>query len=439
MNRMQGWPCFRQSHLGRAGLRFFRLLRQNRFSSPINILLSFVSVWIVWQILSVPVPRIWFSVGDAGSLTECRAIMDQRLEEGVRSACFAVINDRWYQLVFGSYPRSESWRPPLALIIFFAAIAPVLFSRLPQRLLWFSVASPFVIFTLLWGGPIWMPFSAASGCIAGWLVFRFLSRMNVSSLSSVGAFAVAIAFWVFVGPFLAGTLDAVLPIGLLPVSSKDFGGFTSSIVTGLCSIMLSLPPGTLLALGRQSELFIISKLSVVFVEVIRGVPMIVWLFAARLLLNYFLPRGTNFDLMLCVIIMVSLFSAAYLAEVIGGGGLAAIPKGQYEAAYSLGLDCWRAMRLVVLPQASKMSIPGIVNTFIGLYQGYQIGRVHRAVRSDRTCRIDACRNGLERCLPGELCLHRTCVLCLLFRAVTVFDGFGAQASPRPQMIRQEPS
>ena len=104
-----------------------------------------------------------------------------------------------------------------------------------------------------------------------------------------------------------------------------------------------------------------------FIEVIRGVPLIVWLFTASLLLNYFLPPGTNFDLMLRVIIMVTLFSAAYIAEVVRGG-LAALPSGQYEGADSLGLDYWQSMRLIILPQALKISIPGIVNTFIGLFK-----------------------------------------------------------------------
>jgi ABC-type amino acid transport system permease subunit len=106
---------------------------------------------------------------------------------------------------------------------------------------------------------------------------------------------------------------------------------------------------------------------VIFIEVIRGVPLIVWLFTASLLLNYFLPPGTNFDLMLRVIIMVTLFASAYIAEVVRGG-LAALPRGQYEGADSLGLDYWQSMRLIILPQALKISIPGIVNTFIGLFK-----------------------------------------------------------------------
>ncbi len=131
--------------------------------------------------------------------------------------------------------------------------------------------------------------------------------------------------------------------------------------------MISLPLGILLALGRQSDLLIINKSCVAFIEVIRGVPLIVWLLTAQFLLNYFLPPNSNFDLVLRVIIMVTLFASAYIAEVVRGG-LAALPKGQYEAADSLGLDYWKSMQLIVLPQALKISIPGIVNTFIGLFK-----------------------------------------------------------------------
>ncbi|MDH5798923.1 MAG: amino acid ABC transporter permease, partial [Paracoccaceae bacterium] len=104
-----------------------------------------------------------------------------------------------------------------------------------------------------------------------------------------------------------------------------------------------------------------------FIEFIRGVPLITLLFTASLLLNYFLPPGTNFDIVLRVIIMVTLFASAYMAEVIRGG-LAALPTGQYEGADSLGLTYWQSQRLIIMPQALKISIPGIVNTFIGLFK-----------------------------------------------------------------------
>jgi general L-amino acid transport system permease protein len=123
----------------------------------------------------------------------------------------------------------------------------------------------------------------------------------------------------------------------------------------------------LLALGRQSPMPLIKGICVVFIEAIRGVPLITLLFVANVMLAFFLPPETNFDLILRVIIMITLFSAAYIAEVIRGG-LAALPKGQYEAADSLGLDYGQATRLIILPQALKISIPGIVNVAVGLFK-----------------------------------------------------------------------
>ena len=156
-------------------------------------------------------------------------------------------------------------------------------------------------------------------------------------------------------------------LGLAEVETARFGGFLLTIVIGITGISASLPLGILLALGRQSDLFIIRVLCVAFIEFIRGVPLITLLFVASTLLNYFMPPGTSFNLLVRVLIMVTLFSAAYLAEVIRGG-LQAMPSGQYEAAKSLGLPYWKTMRLVILPQALKISIPGIVNSFIALYK-----------------------------------------------------------------------
>jgi len=156
-------------------------------------------------------------------------------------------------------------------------------------------------------------------------------------------------------------------VGLEPIVSRQIGGFLLALIIGVAGIVLSLPLGILLALGRQSHLLIVNKLCVVFIETIRGIPLIVWLFTASVLLNYFLPPGSNFDLMLRVIIMVTFFASAYIAEVIRGG-LAALPTGQYEGADSLGLSYWQSMQLIVLPQAMKIAIPGIVNTFIGLFK-----------------------------------------------------------------------
>lgn len=156
-------------------------------------------------------------------------------------------------------------------------------------------------------------------------------------------------------------------VGLKPVISRNFGGFMLSILIGVVAIACSLPIGIVLALGRQSDLLIVKSLCITFIEFIRGVPLITLLFVASTLLNIFLPPGTNFDIILRVLIMVTLFAAAYMAEVVRGG-LAALPKGQYEGADSLGLDYWQAQRLIIMPQALKISIPGIVSTFIGVFK-----------------------------------------------------------------------
>jgi general L-amino acid transport system permease protein len=169
-----------------------------------------------------------------------------------------------------------------------------------------------------------------------------------------------------VGP-IGGVIAGIIPIEIRHIASDEFGGFMISIIIGVTGIALSLPIGVLLALGRQSDMPLVKWICVGFIEFIRGVPLITLLFTASLLLNYFLPPGTNFDIVLRVIIMVTLFAAAYMAEVIRGG-FAALPRGQYEAANALGLDYWKSQRLILLPQALKISIPGIVNTFIGLFK-----------------------------------------------------------------------
>jgi len=276
-------------------------LRENLFSGWFNSLLTLAAIAIV--VMMVPPIIEWAlidSVWTASSLAECR-------EKG-SGACWAVINERFNQFMFGFYPPEFYWRPILAFLLMFVALAPVLFASVPRQLLWFSLAYPVVAYFLIWGG-----------------------------------------------------------IGLEPVESRKLGGFLLALIIGVAGIVLSLPIGILLALGRKSHLIFIKTLCVVFIEFIRGVPLITLLFVANNVLNYFFPPGSNIDLILRVVIMVTLFASAYMAEVIRGG-LAALPQGQYEAADALGLNYSKSMRLIVLPQALKISIPGIVNTFIGLFK-----------------------------------------------------------------------
>ena len=405
-----------------------RWVRENLLSSWFNAILTIVSLYLIWYVLSGVLPWVWNGVWNASSLNECRAIRDARGLES--AACWAVINERWLQILFGFYPTDDRllaswfygeqlaaagglevvfgggfnatqriefvsgmknelsngtiflfgyWRPLLALALLVVAVAPILYSSLPRALLLFSLAYPFVAFFLLWGGSVWLPVSVALGLVAAILIGRAVgARFGMLGGSLGGIVAFLLIFMnplSFLGvdglfpllPHLRGLLDGIMPWGLSAIPSDRFGGFMLAIIIGTSGIVLSLPLGIMLALGRQSSMPLIQWVCISFIEVIRGVPLIVWLFTASLLLNYFLPPGTTFDLLLRVIIMVTLFASAYLAEVVRGG-LAALPKGQYEAADSLGLDYWKSMRLIVLPQALKISIPGIVNTFIGLFK-----------------------------------------------------------------------
>ncbi len=225
-------------------------------------------------------------------------------------ACWAFILGSFEFFVYGWYPDTEKWRVNLSFILLIFAIVGVLKETLPGKKywLWFAAAFPFIAAWLLLGG-----------------------------------------------------------LGLQPVETSKLGGILLTIIIGVTGISFSLPIGIVLALGRRSNMPALKTVCVLFIEFIRGVPLITLLFVASTMLTYFLPPGSTFDLLMRVLIMVTLFSSAYIAEVVRGG-LQGLPQGQYEAADSLGLTYWKAHRLIILPQALKISIPGIVNTFIGLFK-----------------------------------------------------------------------
>lgn len=286
-------------------------LRENLFDGVVNSILTVVSIMAI--VLIIPPLFDWVfvkGVWNADSLGGCREVIAAAHGEGVAGACWAVINERFNQFMFGFYPPELYWRPLLAFALMGFAAVPVLFDHVPYRKygLMYSATFPIIAYFLIWGG-----------------------------------------------------------LGLEPVDSDQIGGFLLAIIIGVTGIVASLPIGIVLALGRQSSMFFIKTMCVVFIEFIRGVPLITLLFVASSLLNYFLPPGTNFDLIMRVVIMVTFFASAYMAEVIRGG-LAALPQGQYEAASALGLNYWKSTRLIIMPQALKVSIPGIVNTFIGLFK-----------------------------------------------------------------------
>ena len=225
-------------------------------------------------------------------------------------ACWAFIRNSFQLFLYGWYPEELRWRPTLCFFLFLAAVVGVLRENIPGKKywLWYAVAFPFLATWLLVGG-----------------------------------------------------------LGLTPVPTTKFGGILLTLIVGIASLSFSLPIGILLALGRRSKLPALRSVCILFIEFIRGVPLITLLFVASTMLMYFLPPGSTFDILMRVLIMVTLFASAYIAEVVRGG-LQGLSSGQYEAADSLGLNYWRAHRLIILPQALKISIPGIINTFIGAFK-----------------------------------------------------------------------
>ncbi len=335
-------------------------MRENLFSGWLNTLLTVAAIYIIVRIVIGVFP--WFANGvwDADNLAECRTILD-----GATGACFAVLVERWPQLLYGiSYPADGYWRPTLAFILLFPCVAPALFARIPRKFLIATAIFPFLAYWLIWGGTILSPIITMIALIAGYFAFLRAERASGFFMGLVAGVATA-AVLMFIGGFITSALSGF--IALPEVASRDMGGFMLNMVLGTVCVSLSLPLGILLALGRQSSMPIIKGICVIFIEFIRGVPLITLLFIANVVLAYFFPVGASPDLILRVIIMITIFSAAYIAEVIRGG-LAALPKGQYEAGDSMGLNYSQSMRLIILPQALKISIPGIVNVAVGLFK-----------------------------------------------------------------------
>jgi len=278
-------------------------LRSNLFSNWLNSLLTILSLYILWS--SLPSLVEW-------AFLKAQLSGEDRFACSEDGACWAWLDQRLGQFLYGLYPSKETWRINIAFILLLPALAPWLIENVPGK--------------------------------------KWLRR-----LSFVYPF---IAAWLLVGGWF-GILESV--------TTNNLGGFALNLTVGLAGIVLSLPVGILLALGRQSRLPLIRWFSVIFIETVRGVPLITLLFVSNIILPIFLPPDVALDAVIRVIIMVSAFASAYMAEVIRGG-LQAIPKGQYEAAAAMGLSYWQSMRLIILPQALKISIPGIVNTFIGLFK-----------------------------------------------------------------------
>lgn len=227
-------------------------------------------------------------------------------------ACWVFIGSRMEFFIYGFYPAELYWRLDLCFALLVLSFGPQFFERFPYKM-------PLGVFSLT-------------------------------------AFPV-ISFFLIAGGYF----------GLEAVPTENWGGLSLTLMLAYVGIVAALPIGIVLALGRRSEMPLIRTFCIAFIELWRGVPLISVLFMASVMLPLFLPEGMNFDKLIRALIGITMFQSAYMAEVIRGG-LQAIPRGQYEAAQALGLNYWRMMGLIVLPQALKLVIPGIVNTFIALFK-----------------------------------------------------------------------
>jgi general L-amino acid transport system permease protein len=287
-------------------------MRQNLFSSIGNTILTVIGILLAYSMLA---PFIQFAFIDAVWTGDNReACLPQ--DGGHSGACWAYVEAYFPQFIYGRYPVEERYRVDIVYALFALLLVPLAIPSAPFKkinAILFLVVFPIVAYFLL------------TGLVIG--------------------------------------DNVVLPI----VETAVWGGLLVTLVIAVTGIVASLPLGVALALGRRSKMPIIKLVSIIFIEFWRGVPLITVLFMSSVMLPLFLPEGVTFDKLLRVLIGVTLFSAAYMAEVVRGG-LQAIPKGQYEGAMALGLRFWPMMYLIILPQALKLVIPGIVNTFIGLFK-----------------------------------------------------------------------
>jgi len=280
-------------------------VRSNLFSSWGNTLLTLIGLYIAYQAVAAIVS--W------GVLTATFAGADGSActREGA-GACWPYITHKFAQFMYGRYPEEERWRVDLVYALALTGLVPLMIPPIPGK--FWNAIYVFAIFPVL-------------------------------------------AFFLLVGG----------AFGLPHVGTELWGGLLVTLVVATVGIAGSFPIGVLLALGRRSKMPIVRWVSVGFIEFVRGVPLITVLFMASVMLPLFLPPGMNFDKLLRALIGVALFAAAYMAEVIRGG-LQAIPRGQFEAADALGLSYPKKMGLIILPQALKLVIPGIIGTFIGLFK-----------------------------------------------------------------------
>jgi len=344
----------------RSEIGVFGWLRHNLFSSWGNTLLTLVGLYITWKLLDGVVSwgiinAVW--VGDDGRVCQVEST----------GACWAFIWAKLSQFIYGRYPDEERWRVDLVYALALAGLVPLMVPRIPGKA-WSAgftfLIFPVVAFWLLTGSaPDESPgVLDAVGFVAGAaglaLLLFGLPNLRLAGVLCLVVAVPLVARWVF------STSDLVhLPI----VPTELWGGLLVTLVVASVGITGSFPVGIALALGRRSKMPFVRWASIGFIEFVRGVPLITVLFMASVMLPLFLPAGVSFDKLLRALVGVALFAGAYMAETIRGG-LQAIPRGQYEAAEALGLSYPKRMGLIILPQALKLVIPGIVSSFVSLFK-----------------------------------------------------------------------
>ena len=284
-----------------SGIRSLDILNKNINSNNFNAFLTLLTLFIL--IKSIPPLLNWF-------ILDANFVGNTKEDCTGDGACWVFIKVWFNRFMYGLYPDAEQWRINTAFLILFSIV-------------------------------------------------------GVSFFVSAKLKKYFILFLIFIYPFLGIELISGGGFGLKYVETAAWGGLSLTFIISAFAILFCFPIGVFLALGRRSSLPAIRYISIGFIELWRGVPLITVLFMSAVMFPMFLPDGTFIDKLIRVLIAITLFEAAYMAEVVRGG-LQALPKGQYEAAKSLGMGYWRMNALIILPQALKLVIPGIANTLLAL-------------------------------------------------------------------------
>jgi general L-amino acid transport system permease protein len=367
-------------------------LRQRLFATPRDIAMTLIGL-AAFVFIVIPLVRFLFidAVWKGDSRDACAAVLT--------GACWPFVAAKFNQFIYGFYPLDQLWRPNLVFALGAALLIPLLIPSAPFKrvnAILFLAVYPVVSFVLLTGGNLdpqrfligrffklsdsiqigdnILQFRSWGGMRATFWLDYFLSSLllsvAVALIGRIFATPIMTSLKVMLSAFAALALlivPADADFGLRWVETREWGGLLVTLVVAVVGIVAALPIGIVLALGRRSKMRLVRWASIAFIEFWRGVPLITVLFFATYMLPLFLPGGASIERLVRALIGVALFSGAYMAEVVRGG-LAAVPKHQYESAAALGLGYWKTMYLIVLPQALTNVIPGIVNNFIGLFK-----------------------------------------------------------------------